>query len=519
MTAGRRTWLATGLVALVGLVQRAWLLVAFRAEGQALQTANPEVYMAHHAPLELLRDHLGVVLLLLQQTPPVSNLIFGLLVKAFSWPHGVTQALLVLQGATSVAAAVLLHRLLLGLFPGRLVVVTLAALYFVLDVDLIVLEYNAFGQTFYENLGMLLVLGLAATLMRLGRTGAPRAAALAGLCTGLLALTRATWSFFWLPGLALVAWLARGRRARAAGAFLLPVLLLQGAWCAKNTWVYGRFTMTTSSWTGFNLMNGLRGAGYAEPFGRWVLDHGDPPWMAEALAPGGVARLGDILPAEYRERDAALAARWGVENWGFNTAVAGAFFAAFERSFTPFALRHPDVVLIKTARAYALFWQPIANFGRMYISLFCTPARTTSGLDVPGVLRQWASGTLPEPVLLTSGRQVRRRFAPVAIGSPTWLDPARFLATVVGVHVLAPLAVVLLVRRRRHGGSPTPREAARATALVVCGALYVYLAVFSSLGEYGENMRFRLGVEPLIWLLTALGAAECLAALRRRSAR
>lgn len=519
MTAGRRAWLATALVGAVGIAHRTWLLVAFRTQLQALQDANPEVYMMHHAPLELLRDHLGVVLLLLQQTPPVSNVIYGLFVQAFSWPHGVTQAVMILQGATSVATAVLLHRVLVALFPARLAVVTLVALLFVLDVDLIVLEYNAFGQTFYENLGMLLVLVLAATLLRLRRTAAPRDAALAGLWTALLALTRATWSFFWIPALPLVAWLAGRRRGRAVLAFVLPVLLLQGAWCAKNAWVYGRFTMATSSWTGFNLMNGLRGAGYADVFGRAILERGDEPWMAEVFAPGGSARLPEILPPEHRARDAALEARWGVRNWGFNTAVAGALFAAFERHFTPFALRRPDVVAVKTARAYAIFWQPIANFGRMYISLFTTAARTTSGLDVPGVVAQWVGGTLPEGVLLTSGRQVARRFTPVGIGSPTWLDPPRFLATVVGVHVLAPLAAVLVVRRRRRGAPSTPLEAARATALLVCGVLYVYLALLSSLGEYGENMRFRLGVEPLVWLLTALGGAECLAAIRRRSAR
>jgi hypothetical protein len=336
---------------------------------------------------------------------------------------------------------------------------------------------------------------------------------------GLLALTRATWSFFWIPGLGLVAWLAGRRRGRAALAFIVPVLLLQGTWCAKNTWVYGRPTLTTSSWTGFNLMNGLRGAGFAQEFGRYVLAHGDPPWMAEAVAPGGIARLAEILPAQYRERDAALAARWGVPNWGLNTAVAGAFFAAFERNFTPFALRHPGIVAVKAARAYAIFWQPIANFGRMYISLFCTPAKTGSALDASGIVGQWMAGELPEPVVRTSGRQIARRFTPVVIGSPTWLDPARLLATVVGVHVLAPLAAVALVRRRWRGVASTPLEDARDTALVVCGVLYVYLAVFSSIGEYGENMRFRLGVEPIVWLLTALGAAGCLAAIRGAAGR
>ena len=41
-------------------------------------------------------------------------------------------------------------------------------------------------------------------------------------------------------------------------------------------------------------------------------------------------------------------------------------------------------------------------------------------------------------------------------------------------------------------------QALRAIALLVCGAMYVYVATLSSVVDYGENMRFRLGVEPLV---------------------
>ena len=61
-------------------------------------------------------------------------------------------------------------------------------------------------------------------------------------------------------------------------------------------------------------------------------------------------------------------------------------------------------------------------------------------------------------------------------------------------------------------------QALRAIALLVCGAMYVYVATLSSVVDYGENMRFRLGVEPLVWILTILGAAGCLDLWRARRA-
>jgi hypothetical protein len=70
----------------------------------------------------------------------------------------------------------------------------------------------------------------------------------------------------------------------------------------------------------------------------------------------------------------------------------------------------------------------------------------------------------------------------------------------VGVHLLAPLALLATYfRRPRLHDSGT-----RTGQLLILLMLYAYLALGSSLGEYGENMRFRIAVEPAIWLITLL---------------
>jgi hypothetical protein len=42
----------------------------------------------------------------------------------------------------------------------------------------------------------------------------------------------------------------------------------------------------------------------------------------------------------------------------------------------------------------------------------------------------------------------------------------------------------------------------------------VYVALVSNLAEYGENMRFRLTVEPLIWVSSAWGVKIAYEAVR-----
>ena len=494
----------------MGLGHRAWLLWRSRATLAALWADNPDTYQPHHAPIELLRDHLGVALLYLQQTPPMSNLILGLMLRVLPWPRATMFGLIAMQGLITMLTALLLQRLVLGLFPGRIVFATLVALAFLFNTDVLIIEYNTFGQLFYENLGMLLVLAVAMSLMRMWRTGRPRDAATTGMLTALLALTRATWTVFLLPGALLVALLVPRRRLAATLAFLVPIVLLQGGWLVKNGLVHGRWA--TTSWAGFSPMHGLTLLGEGERFTAFAEARATPTWLPPVLHGDTSA-----LPPELAARDAALAARFGVENWSANSAQTAAVFAAIEDNFYAYARSHPGRMVRNALRSYALFWQPIANFGHLFVAPYCTAARTPSAFDVPGLVRCALAGELPEPVLRVEGPLVRRRFQPVTVGALTWLDPWRLVATALGVHLLAPIAGIAAFvrwRRRRLGGV----QALRAIALLVCGAMYVYVATLSSVVDYGENMRFRLGVEPLVWILTILGAAGCLDLWRARRA-
>ena len=114
----------------------------------------------------------------------------GLALKWFSWPAGVAYALIWLQTLVCLAGALVLVRVLALLYPGRTVLWTAIGLLFVLNTDLVVLEYNSMGQTLYGPLAMLLLLVMLDRLLALRMGRRPRDAAAVGLAMGLLVLGR-----------------------------------------------------------------------------------------------------------------------------------------------------------------------------------------------------------------------------------------------------------------------------------------------------------------------------------------
>lgn len=481
-----------------------------RAALDALAEANHDWYTGQQLPIEMLRDHLLGSMLLLQQTPPVPNVVMGIVLDYFTWPTGVSAALVGLQALLSVATAVMMARILLALYPGRAALAAAVGAAFVLNTDLVVIEYNSLGQTFYEIVAMLLGVCLAGALLDLHRTGRARHSLAAGLSVALLALTRATWSFFSLPALALVLWLVRSDRRRHAALFLAPVLLLHGGWAVKNWAVYGILSPVTSTWTGWNLANGVRGAGFADSFRDFVAARPDLRCFAADVSKG-MPEVDERL----RERDRRIEERFGMANARFNTLAMRELLAECERSVRQFALYAPGQMALKTARAYRLFWLPPANYGRFFLGLFAVENRLDRGLSPARIVDLVLAGDLPDRPLVRSGKFPKRSFAPTSLFTLRWLEPFALLANLIGVHLLLPLALLgALLRRREAVGGADATRSLRLVALVVFATCYAYLALVSSVGDYGENMRFRIGVEPLIWLTTIVGAGELVGLVR-----
>jgi hypothetical protein len=513
----RRLFVAWSIVLGAAIAHRLILFLLHRHDLEALTAANQVCYIFQYLPREMLRDHLAPAMLLLQQTPPVPNLLMGLALKGFSWPGGVAQVLIGLQSLASILTAGVLVHLLSVLYPRRVVLWTVLGLLFVVNTDLVVIEYDVIGQIVYEPLSMLGVLTILDALVCLRRTGRLRWAVVAGIAMGLLVLTRATWYVFPIPCLLLVAMLAPMRRVAAVLACLVPILVLQGGWAVKNYAVYGVLSPTTSTWGGLHAMAGLRSSGFVEKFTEWRAGERGAPSTASPS------------PQEISDRDAEVQRSLGLTNPALNTLGWRIALAKDQRDFFHFVLAHPGTMLRKCWMAYHIFWQPIAYHASQFVALFAVSNRITNPFDPAGIVRQLLAGSLPDVHYLASGshpfvsldpkdKPLPYRYVPTDLYTWRRFEPFGLMIELVGVHLLLPLVGVLWVADRvRHGWSAAPRfDPLRMAALLVATTLYGYLAFTANLIETHENMRYRLEVEPVIWVITLVCFTELARLLRAR---
>jgi hypothetical protein len=523
----RRLEVAWGVVLLVALAHRLALFLVHRADLDAYVAANASWYTYQNLPREMLRDHLWRSLLYLQQTPPASNLLMGIALKWFSWPLGCAYALIWSQSLICILAALVLVHLLAMFYPGRTILWTSVGILFVLNTDLVVLEYNSSGQTIYGPLTMLLLLVVLDRLLALRRTARMRDALTVGIAMGLLALTRPTWSLFSAVCIVLVGAIAPSHRRRAVLGCLLPIAFLQGGWAIKNWLVFGVFSLTTTTWAGMNARVGLTYS-LGDELARFereqvTVERGYPVWKVVTAMGDPMGRL--AFPKDIGARDEAIEHAMGTPNPLLNTLTFREMCAQDERAILDFARAHPAAILRKWWAGYQVFWQPIANYGSQFVDLFRVGNHLVETFDVPELIAQLAAGTLPDTAYVVHGSSplVSEKTAPIT-RTPTnlytlrWLEPLILVLNLVGVHLLVPLVGVLcLVRWTRGDGGPTSAVVSlRALALVLVTTFYGYLAVLVNVVETKESMRYRLEVEPLIWLATLLAATE-LARLARRS--
>jgi hypothetical protein len=522
----RRLWAAWGVVLLVALAHRLTLFLVHRADLDAYVTANASWYTYQNLPREMLRDHLWRSLLYLQQTPPASNLLMGIVLKWFSWPLGCAYALIWAQSVVCTLAALVLIHVLARLYPGRPILWTSVGILFVLNTDLVVLEYNSSGQIIYEPLTMLLLLLLVDRLLALRRSAAMRDALAVGITMGLLALTRPSWALFSAICLVLVGAIAPSRRARAVLGCVLPIALLQGGWAVKNWLVFGVFSLTTTTWAGLQARVGLTYS-LGDEFPRFereqvTVERGYPVWKVVTAMGDPMGKL--AFPKDISVRDEAIERAMGMPNPFVNTLTYREMCAQDERAILDFARAHPLAILRKWWAGYRVFWQPIANYGSQFVDLFTVGNHLQDPFDLPGLVGQLAAGTLPDTAYVVHGSSplVREKTAPIT-RTPTnlytlrWFEPLILVSNLIGVHLLVPLVGLLwLVGWARGARGPTPAIVSlRALALVLVIVLYGYLAVLVNVVETKESMRYRLEVEPLIWIATLLAATELLRLARR----
>jgi hypothetical protein len=502
------------LLFVIGIVHRAlqiWLMwpalsrqIDFMV-GVQVQTMLPEVVM---------RNHPWWGLWYLQQTPPLSYMVWVVEMALFHDPYWIAVSCLMFQGtlasATAAAMALLLWRL-----GVRFIWAFAVSLVFLLAGGLIVIEYHTMGQMWHDLMAMLLTVLTGHVGLTLSRRITTRSSFLLGVYSGLLVLTRATFSFFapfmavWL--LLVGAW----RKPAALLAFLAPVVVMQGSWVLKNYLAFGYVSTSTSSWGGANLYHGEVARRGPTEFKQWIAGHKPlcpSPWyeMTVDMPPHSaifyfipVEWPADKLPPEVAAKDALVAERRGAEaSWD---TLAGALWSqCLMKEFAGYWQHRPALVAKEWWMSYQIFWQPIGQYAvNQPITLQRDVGQYSNGLNLLRNIQD-AFGELTGDYLML---QRKITLAPLTradyVAVPVLALPVLpDLIAALNFIVLHSLPLLLLVRWVRGYRTPFP------AGFWFLGLLYAYAAGFSCLGEYSENMRYRLEIEPVIWILSTIIVIE-----------
>ena len=497
------------LLVAIGVAHRLIVFARFRDVLIAFSTQRSEWLTWQFLPLDIEFHHFWTGLWLLQQTPPLPHLILKAVLALAAWPSGVAQLLCLLQGGISIATACLI-RVIVQRATGSVAAAFGLALWFLLSTDVLVLEYSNFGQGFYENLGMLSVAACCAMVPCVqdgGGTAMRRAAAL-GVVAAFGALSRSSLSYY--PLLLVLCGLRRWRLPVLA-AYLAPVLLLQGGWALKNAALYGNWAWETSSWGGYSAAKGLRWAGQyqalcddvaASPPGTY------PDWFLRVnsfCAPPFFTLFETAMPADVQAQDAAMLARLGGSPAPKNTVATRMISGEYRHAVERYMLAHPVRFADRFGAAYRLFWQRMADYGvKGFDPLFVMPV--DRGLEA---VRGRGFGEV-QRVMLAQQPNLFLKVAPESRAA--WfgtisLEPLDAVSIVV-LHLLFPAILAVWLWQRARG-----REAVLPRGFWVLAASTLYgLVVFNAV-DAGENMRFRLTIEPAIIGLVA----ACLAAVARQT--
>jgi hypothetical protein len=447
----------------------------------------------------------------LQQFPLIPNAILTLINGIAHSPEWIVLDCIGLEmlisSATAAAMALILWRL-----NFRAGVALGAALIFLLSDDLLMIEYDTFGQMFHNTLTMLLLVLLCLAAPRLHRERTPWQAACMGMLVGLLFLNRASFSFF--APVVLVWLIAMGcwRRPALLAVFLAPIVVLQGGWILKNYLIFGYVSPNSSSWGGANLLQGERLRHGSTEFHDWVASRPGlcaSPWYEMTVDPPPGPLPTYLLPTEWpqglipkqvMDKDDEIARHRGGHIEQFDTLAATLWSNCAFKEIEAYWLHRPALAIWETWQSYKIYWHPIRQFVvilpaelkpdmELYSSDFNLLKNLENSLDEIGQrhLIMW------HPMRFEQLKDSDYRPAPI-ISLP--VIPST--VSVLNFLILHSLPLLLLVRL--WTGEKTPFPAVFWFMVMI----YVYDAGVSCLGEAVENMRYRLEVEPIIWMLSIM---------------
>lgn len=420
----------------------------------------------------LLRDRLLESVWYLHSQPPLFNLLLGAVLKLPLAPAGVFA---VIYHAVGLGLALTMYALMVRLGAARWTAAGVTLL-FIASPPALYFEHFLFSE--YPT--TLLLCGAALALHRFLAAGHRRDGWLA---FGLMAVVIFTRSLFQLPWLlAVIAWLAvraapAQRRAIAVAA--APAVVLTAALYLKNFLLFG--TLSTSSWLGMNLMSDVDFAWRASER-RAIVERGEVgpifsvPAFSRVAAYDGVVTLPPpsgvpVLDLESTEN--------GRPN--YNHVVYAMVARLYARDALHVLASNPAHYLHAVAAAASLFFRPASDYE--YFKDFQRRMPAWDALYRFALYGQLAAAGagVPGPAGF-----------PLAVSAPN-----------IGWFILLAMPLLLWLGVRRLRAAARMGDGAATGTLAFIIGTVVYVVLFATALNIGENQRYRFMTEPFLFILGA----------------
>lgn len=420
---------------------------------------------------ELLRDDFFRSIWWFHAQPPAFNVFIGSVLHLPSWLELLTYTVVFVGCGITIALCMYVLARDLRV-PAR--AAAIVAVLFAISPTAIVYE----NLLFYTYPAAALVCLTFVGLSRYLRVGSTRAAALSFGAAGLLVLTRASFHLVWLLALVAVVLCARPhdwRRTLAVAA--LPLVLVAG-WYARGYVLFGSFG--GSSWVGMNLA-------------RVVENSASQDEMQRLVDEGKVSKLLRVMPFSAPDKYGPLPPRTGVRVLDQIRKPGGQ--PNFNHSVYPDVSKRYLTEDLRFIRARP--WDYLATVATSF-RYYASPATAQDWVDEN-------VHALPSPYVSAYQRIVMLQPADYDGANPSrrGAGPPNGLeiewTAVVGYAValgVLPFALWQVWRRR---GTVTDRW----WLLVALSGTVWFAVLIDVFMEYGENSRFRVETDPVVWVVLA----------------
>jgi hypothetical protein len=233
-----------------------------------------------------------------------------------------------------------------------------------------------------------------------------------------------------------------------------------------------------------------------------------PAWVRALLGDHGYVHWHPptyqaYLPDTVRAAQDAIQARLAGTNRQENSIGLRLLSDAYMTAGIRFRIGHPRWAAQQWLASYDLFWRPIRDYSHRLLAPLSVFALTSHSFDLRGLWRVASTELTAGNEHYAQGHEllrtrVRTRFHTIPV-----LGIVMLALNLITLHTLTVLllawALAGVVRRRRSRVLPE--------GFLLLIGIYAYAAFVMNIAEYGENMRFRLSVEPVIWLVSVWSLA------------